>query len=129
MIQPKENHVECKIADFGLSNNLSYKGMECGALYTNLIPPECVTDHSQFSTKSDVYFFGWLLVEMALQRHLERYNVSETMQFLQTLTKPGMSNTITGDYMNLVKQCLNEVCFFGDFFLEFEDIFISLVTK
>lgn len=47
--------LECKIADFGISSNLGYAGMTVSAMYTSLIPPECMQASSKFSKKGDVY--------------------------------------------------------------------------
>lgn len=49
------NDLVCKIADFGISNNLGYKEMQSKALYTSLIPPECRRDQAKFTKKGDVY--------------------------------------------------------------------------
>lgn len=47
--------MECKIADFGISNNLAYEDIKLIALYTSLIPPECKANQKNFNTKGDVY--------------------------------------------------------------------------
>lgn len=48
-------NLECKISDFGISNNLGYEKIEPIALYTALIPPECIKNEAKFTTKGDVY--------------------------------------------------------------------------
>ena len=43
--------LECKIADFGISDNLSYSTLAHQELYTSLIPPECKERNEPFSKK------------------------------------------------------------------------------
>lgn len=44
-----------KIADFSLSDNFIYQGMNSTIIYTKLIPPECQSNINNFSKKGDVY--------------------------------------------------------------------------
>ncbi len=47
--------MECKIADFGISDNLSYESLKHNELYSPLIPPDCKHKIQSFSKKGDVY--------------------------------------------------------------------------
>lgn len=44
-----------KIADFGMSKNTAYDDIKPLELYTNLIPPECKYQSSEFTKFGDVY--------------------------------------------------------------------------
>lgn len=48
-------NLKCKIADFGIAKNTVYNFFQPVAMYTSLIPPECVNDQSKFTTKGDIY--------------------------------------------------------------------------
>lgn len=47
--------LRCKIADFGISDNVGYREMEHKELYTALVPPECRRFNAQFGKEGDVY--------------------------------------------------------------------------
>jgi hypothetical protein len=48
--------LKCKIADFGISDNLAMQDeMGHKELYTSLIPPECKLPNHTFDRKGDVY--------------------------------------------------------------------------
>ena len=40
-------------------------------LYTSLKPPECEGNISNFNKEGDVYFYGWLLVELILEKEID----------------------------------------------------------
>lgn len=48
-------NLDCKIADFGMSNNSVYEDFRGVTIYTSLIPPECDNNPKNFTAKGDVY--------------------------------------------------------------------------
>jgi len=47
-----------------------------------LIPPECIGNQSNFTKKSDVYFYGWILLEMMLGKDIKSYNMQEAKKLI-----------------------------------------------
>ena len=97
--------LECKITDFGISNNLGYKEIENKNLYTSLIPPE-TREKGIFTKESDVYFFGWVLFELFLGRKYE--NEFDINQIVQALNKEQNDHRKKG-FQILIIKCLQNV--------------------
>lgn len=92
------NDLECKITDFDLSINTCYSS-ELHRIYTPFIPPECwktinlgnqkiekkELDLTKFNKKGDVYFYGWVLVELFLNKeHQDSLSKNTIYQLLLT---------------------------------------------
>ena len=72
--------------------------MEHKELYTSLIPPEC-KQQQRFTKTGDVYFFGWVLVELSIGRKPEEeydiHQIREPLNIsLSELTKEGFKMMI-----------------------------------
>jgi len=80
-------NLECKIADFGISNNLVYENFDTVAMYTSLIPSECIYDQRKFTIKGDVYFYGWILVEMLLGKQPDAYDPEAILRDIELVLR------------------------------------------
>jgi len=91
----------CKIGDFELAHNLGYGGITTKLLYGPLIPPECKNHYSKFTTHSDVYFFGWIIIELILSCEPD-YNETD-LKILESvlINEPNLHN--------LIKSCIHQV--------------------
>lgn len=98
--------LECKICDFGISNISRNTNKKNTKLYTSLIPPEC-REFGEFTKKSDVYFFGWVLVELFTQKSYR--NVFTINDVLQILNREDSSNLKRKEFENLMLRCLQNV--------------------
>lgn len=99
-----------------MADNMGYENMKCEELYTSLIPPECKGMNLPFTNKGDVYFYGWVLVELALGRKPETgYQLDETLALLD-------KEVHVGSLKELISRCLKEVSTFF-FILIFESLF------
>ncbi len=95
-----------KIGDFSLSNNLGYSKLNHNELYYLLIPPECKLNYSNFSKPGDVYFFGWILVELVLQDSSLK-NIEEELQAISSVLTYGNDFI----FKELIFQTLHQVFF------------------
>lgn len=111
--------LECKIADFGISNNLGYQGMKHQELYNSLAPPEILSPfNNPFSQKGDVYFYGWVLVELILRKKPDDdYDVGTTIPLLKGINS--QSNTQKDKFIQLITDTLSFVIFLKYLFFFF----------
>lgn len=80
----------CKISDFQFAHNLAFEHYPSNLMFGPLIPPECLLfGLGNFSTKGDVYFFGWILIELIIKKEPVAYSWQEVAEQLrQTLVLP-----------------------------------------
>ena len=80
-------NLECKIADFGISDNEAYQELSHeGIIYVSLQPPECRNKKTSFGKKGDIYFYGWVLEELYFgKKPNEDYNSEYSIQLLNEI--------------------------------------------
>lgn len=71
-------------------------------LYAALIPPECQNDQNQFSTKGDVFFYGWILLELLVEFPIKKFDKTEIFRKLET-------KSVHQDLKTLAWSCLDDV--------------------
>lgn len=91
----------CKVADFESAYNLGYSGWTNAFIFKELVPPECCGDISKFTTKGDVYFYGWILIEMVLMKE-PKYNREDLVQLPKLLENEQ-------DVYRLIFRCIDNV--------------------
>jgi hypothetical protein len=92
---------------------MSYGEFKPIAMYTNLIPPECKIDKLNFTKKGDVYFYGWILVELLLEKPPETYNFEIIKDQISNYSK--VNDTKESMLKHLIFRCLDQVTFFFQF--------------
>ena len=98
-------NLECKIADFGISMNVGYESSQ-SSMYSSLIPPECVNYISKFSKEGDIYFFGWVMIELLLGSKPENYNLNQIKNLILKRKRKEIKEE--ENLISLILQCLNE---------------------
>lgn len=99
----------CKIADFGISNLGQRNNYE--VLYTSLIPPECLSDSNSFTPKGDVYFYGWIIIELVLGKQPSSYELSIQQLELESLLEDVELKNIIFRCLDSVSILINQICF------------------
>jgi serine/threonine protein kinase len=107
------NNLDCKIADFGISNNLIYKEIQNNELYTSLIPPECKRsfNKSEFTKKGDIYFFGWILFELFIgKKYDNEWDINYIINILNNENQ--INNSKINEFKSLIIKSLQNVIYF-----------------
>ena len=78
-------------------------------LYTSLKPPECEGNISNFNKEGDVYFYGWLLVELILEKEID-YDLKGI--YIDNFTQSPEFKSITLLSLNKVNKSSFTLCLF-----------------
>ena len=118
------NNLDCKIADFGISNNLIYKEIENNDLYTSLIPPECKRSFNklEFTKKGDIYFFGWILFELFIgKKYDNEWDINYIINILNNENQINNSNNNSkiNEFKSIIIKSLQNVIYFFKIYIYF----------
>lgn len=64
---------------------MAYPDFHPSLIYSLLIPPECKNGNEKnFTTKGDVYFYGWILIELFVGAEIKSYDINEAKQIIES---------------------------------------------
>jgi len=86
-------------------------------MYQDLIPPECWNnpqyqsglDLSKFDKEGDIYFYGWVMIELFTGIKIEKYEINYAMKIIKEMKINENNEQIIDEFKNLIFRCLNEV--------------------